>query len=520
MKWKELSSVVAIRLAGWAALAVSAVACAASGPEGAVRGESSSLTVGAGDREALIDAVADAAPGEVIVLEEGTWNDEQLVLKGSGEAARPVVVRAETPGKVIFSGKSSVTLEGEHMALEGIHFRDGWLDGGHVVLLDGTHLQLRETVIDSYDPPDSGTRYFWVSLRGEHHLVEHCTFRGMNHSGVTLTVWRDGSRDFHHIRRNHFVDRPHGGHGWESMRIGTSTHSLTDSHTLVEENLFERCHGEIETISNKAGRNIFRRNTFRGNQGTLSLRHGDGCIVDSNFFFGENVEDSGGIRVCGEDHRIVNNYIEGTAGRGGAAISLRSGNRDSGRDRESGAYRADELTGFFAPHGTTVAFNTIVDVDGPHIHLSFLSHLEDRDVVAREVTLANNLMYAGGFTGGEFVVGDPGDGFRAEGNLGFGRDVGSLEAEEFRLEDPGMKRAENGLWRPDPEGPARGTAVGHFPQVAHDMDGQPRVSREDKNIRWPNDVGADEHSDEPVSNRPLHAGDVGAGWFAMPEVSP
>ncbi len=503
------------------ALAALAPGCRTPGAGDPGSGGGNAVTIAAGESRALVEAVAEAEPGDLILLEEGIWEDERLVLRGSGTRARPVVIRARTPGEVVFRGHSSVALEGEHLVLESLYFRNGFLDGGHVVLLYGSHLQLRDTVIDRYDPPDSDTRYFWVSLRGQHHLVEHCTFRGMNHSGVTLVVWRDdGAPDFHHIRRNHFVDRPHGGHGWESMRIGTSTHSLTHSHTLVEENLFERCHGEIETISNKAGRNVFRRNTFRGNRGTLSLRHGDGCIVDSNFFFGEHTEESGGIRVCGEDHLIVNNYIEGTAGRGGGAISLRSGNRDKGSDRESGPYTARDLTRFFAPHGTTVAFNTIVDVDGPHIHLSYLSHREDRDVIARDITLANNLLVAGERTSGVLIAGEPGEGLHAEGNIGYGREPGALEGDGIRLADPRMERGGDGLWRPHPDGPVRGAAVGHYPQVAFDMDGQPRVSPVADNLRWPGDVGADEYSEAPVALRPPEAGDTGARWYTVPADSP
>ena len=53
---------------------------------------------------------------------------------------------------------------------------------------------------------------------------------------------------------------------------------------MVEKNLFEKCNGETECISNKSCGNIYRENTFLEVSGTLTLRHGNGCIVERNVF--------------------------------------------------------------------------------------------------------------------------------------------------------------------------------------------------------------------------------------------
>jgi poly(beta-D-mannuronate) lyase len=82
----------------------------------------------------------------------------------------------------------------------------------------------------------------------------------------------------------------------------------------VERNLFEECNGETEIISSKSCGNTYRYNTFRKCQGTLTLRHGNRCLVEGNFFFGEGVSSTGGIRVIGEDHRMQNNYLTGLKG--------------------------------------------------------------------------------------------------------------------------------------------------------------------------------------------------------------
>src|SRR5690606_25094710 len=113
--------------------------------------------------------------------------------------------------------------------------------------------------------------------------------------------------------------------GWETIRVGTSDTSMSLSRTLVEHNLFTRADGEIEIISNKSGANTYRYNTFLACSGTLTLRHGDGCVVDSNLFLGRGRDGSGGVRVIGENHVVINNHFEGTRARDGAAVTIYAG---------------------------------------------------------------------------------------------------------------------------------------------------------------------------------------------------
>ena len=58
------------------------------------------------------------------------------------------------------------------------------------------------------------------------------------------------------------VDRTFGSNGGETLRIGTSHYSLSDSFTVVENNYFERTNGEVEIISVKSGKNQIRNNVF------------------------------------------------------------------------------------------------------------------------------------------------------------------------------------------------------------------------------------------------------------------
>jgi len=85
---------------------------------------------------------------------------------------------------------------------------------------------------------------------------------------------------------------------------------------LVEDNYFYRCDGETECISNKSCGNTYRRNWFVETQGTLTLRHGNNCLVEGNIFLGKKRKQTGGIRVIGSGHRVVGNRLEGLEGDG------------------------------------------------------------------------------------------------------------------------------------------------------------------------------------------------------------
>ncbi|MBR3931394.1 MAG: hypothetical protein IKJ46_02290, partial [Tidjanibacter sp.] len=71
-------------------------------------------------------------------------------------------------------------------------------------------------------------------------------------------------------------------------------------------------------------------NYFHECKGTLTLRHGNGCLVEGNYFLGNNVEESGGVRIIGKDHIVRGNHFENLAGIGyKAALSLVRGQENA-----------------------------------------------------------------------------------------------------------------------------------------------------------------------------------------------
>lgn len=281
-------------------------------------------------------AVRASAPGDVVVLANGVWRDFEMVFVGEGTAARPITLRAQTPGKVVISGKSNLRIAGRRLVVSGLTFKDGFSPSGEVVAFrqDGKALafdsRVTETVIDGFNKPDRGAEDYWVGLYGQNNRFDHNHLQGKLNKGVTLAVVlnsAESQRNHHRIDHNYFGPRPPlGSNGGETIRVGTSPFSRAQSLTVVEDNYFEGCSGEVEIVSNKSGGNIYRRNVFVRSQGALVLRHGDGNLVEDNVFLGGGLAHTGGVRVINAGQTVRDNYFQGLRGDGfTAALVLMNG---------------------------------------------------------------------------------------------------------------------------------------------------------------------------------------------------
>ncbi|MFA6114097.1 MAG: polysaccharide lyase 6 family protein [Sphingomonas sp.] len=286
------------------------------------------------DQPAYTAAAKHLQPGDRIILADGEWRDFRIHFDGEGTEAAPLTLTAQTPGKVILTGQSSLNLAGRHLIVSDLVFRDGHPPGEELIAFrDGTRREADDSrltgiVIDTFSKPDRADTDHWVSLYGRNNRVDHSHFVGKTNGGAMMVVVRATPLDNHHrIDHNYFGPRPElGENGGETIRIGTSEQSQSDSFTTVEDNFFERCDGEVEIVSVKSGANIMRRNVFVESQGALTLRHGHGNLVEDNVFFGNGLPKSGGIRVINERQTVRNNYLEGLAGTGSfSALALMNG---------------------------------------------------------------------------------------------------------------------------------------------------------------------------------------------------
>ncbi len=273
--------------------------------------------------------------GDVIIMKDGIWSDVDIIFNAEGNKTTPITLRAEHQGKVIISGKSSLVIRGDHLIIDGLVFRDGQPSHTRLITFGKkskpvNHCRLTNTEVIDFNDANYTKRYDWISIMGgTYNRVDHCRFTKMINKGVTLNIrlLDNATANYHQIDHNEFSYRKKGkGNGYETIRIGNSKHSLQNSRTTVEDNLFIQCDGEIEIISNKSCENRYIHNTFRNSKGMLTLRHGNRCLVKDNFFFAEGNRQMGGIRIVGEGHKIVNNYLEGVGSSPyRAAISFMNG---------------------------------------------------------------------------------------------------------------------------------------------------------------------------------------------------
>lgn len=408
----------------------------------ALAGSSFAREIVAGDADALEKSFSSAQPGDLIVMSDGVWNDAEIVFRANGTKEAPITLKAQTPGKVVLSGKSSLRFVGQHLVADGLLFKNGAISGGHVVAFRGdsdeeaSDCRLTNSAIVDYNPP-AGASSNWVSLYGARNRVDHCHFSGKNNSSPLLVVWLNGQPNEHRIDHNYFGRRSFDGdNGGETIRVGDSKTSMQNSRTIVEENLFEDCDGEVEIISNKSCENIYRHNTFRRNAGTLTLRHGNRCVVEGNWFFGEGKASSGGIRIIGEDHRIINNYLADLTGeRFFSALGFMA------------AIENSEASGYLQIKRAVVAFNTVVNCrNSVFIGIGYGSR--NRKLPPVDSLFANNVIVSQSPP----LITQLLEPIRMTwlGNIAFGAEVGLPAADGLSVKNPEMRKDDAGLWLPSP----------------------------------------------------------------------
>jgi len=266
-------------------------------------------------------------PGDSVILKKGVLKNENFHFIGTGTKEAPIVLMAEEAGAVKLTGQSTLKIDGQWLIVDGLFFTQGYsLKGNDVISFSkkSTNCRLTNTTINNFNPPSDDIEYKWVSLYGANNRLDHCNISGKNHQGATVVVWLSETPNYHSIDHNYFGGRPPlGRNGGETIRIGTSDWSFYPSHTLVENNVFEKCDGEIEIISVKSLFNTLRQNLFYESDGMLTLRHGNNNTVSDNFFIGNGKKNTGGVRIIGEHHKVRNNYLQGLRGTGlMAAVSV------------------------------------------------------------------------------------------------------------------------------------------------------------------------------------------------------
>jgi poly(beta-D-mannuronate) lyase len=281
----------------------------------------------------LQNANKNAQPGDTVILVNGEWKDVSIKLDCKGTIEKPIVFKAETPGKVVISGNSRLKIGGSYIVVSGLYFTNGYSGNDAVISfrIDKDHLanhcRVTNTVINDFNNARRMDENNWVLFYGKKNRLDNCSFVDKKNMGVLLAVILDDerSRENHHeIENNYFGRRPPlASNGGEIIRVGVSQHCQFSSNTEIRGNFFEHCDGETEIISIKSCDNLVEDNLFKECQGSVVLRHGDNNTVSNNIFYGNDKVATGGVRVINKGQIVRDNLfykVRGTAFKAPLAV--------------------------------------------------------------------------------------------------------------------------------------------------------------------------------------------------------
>ena len=254
-----------------------------------------------------MNSLPDFTFDNTILLDDGIYQNINLIINNEGTITNPIIIKPKNNGKVFFTESVYIKITGKHIILSNIIFTNG--KGS--IDLQGSNNRITncEFSLNAGDGPV-------VNVFKYNNRLDHNIFKDFTNSNPWVQVSREdnGISDYIIIDSNVFMNRKKGtGNGFETIRFGLSDTSLSQSHSVIENNIFENCNGEIEIVSNKAGGNIYYKNTFKTSFGSLTLRHGNNVLVAKNKFLQDNADNAGGIRIAaGSGHTIYNNLFKNT----------------------------------------------------------------------------------------------------------------------------------------------------------------------------------------------------------------
>ncbi len=481
---------------------------------------SNSKTTQVTNKDELNTAIREASPGDEIVLANGIWEDVEIEFYGMGTANDPITLRAETPGKVMIQGASNLKLGGKYLVVDGLYFTNGASPSRAVIqfFIDkdklANHCQVTNCVIKDFNKAQKNKQDLWVLFKGRHNQLDHSYLAGKSNRGPTVRVDIAGNesiKNFHQITHNHFGPRPpKGGPSAETIQIGNSGTSMSPSNTMVANNLFDRCNGEVEVISSKTNFNEFRNNIFYKSEGSLVTRHGNYCTVDGNYFIGdEKSPHAGGVRLIGTGHWVTNNYfynLRGEIFRGPLAVM-------NGIPKSS-------LNRYIQVTDVVVAFNTYINCKSPW-QFGVGSNIDQKEVLpASEIRsetpirtlVANNVIYNTKGDDLPIIRYDSLDGIDFKSNIINNQGKAFRGVEGLQEKAFSIKELEENIWVPSTD--LSGIEVHHgfeFDQITKDILGNSRKGN--------NSIGAINGTDLKSANI-MDSSQYGPDWYDATPVQP
>jgi poly(beta-D-mannuronate) lyase len=262
-----------------------------------------------------------AVAGDVIVIANGTYASWAVTIPTVANAAHPLIIRAETRGKVIFTGDTGqpiFEISGSYTVLQGLTFKgcnvlktDG-KSGVLVELKNSTDCRLTQCLFTQNEAKAQFMPLVIISGMGQRNRVDSCRFiSNIDNQELQVKITKEACPVNTLIENNVFENKAKVNwkvfNGGECVQIGQDPILLGNSiaKSIVRHNRFIMCNGEPEVISNKSSGNSYINNYFENCEGELVMRGGHDCVIDSNIINGG----TGGIRINGTGHIVTHNTI-------------------------------------------------------------------------------------------------------------------------------------------------------------------------------------------------------------------
>jgi hypothetical protein len=430
----------------------------------------------------LQSRINSAVAGDTIIMQNGTYTTSAAItVNRAGSSSNWITITTESIGGVTINGTHGFVFSSPaaYVEVEGFRF----LHANAMNIPSSTH-HIRISRCYFKLNIASGADVSYINISGDDVEIERNEFADKSTLGEMLDIAGSGSQVARRlwVHHNYFHDfTSPGGNGAETIRWGLSGLSLSTGDGLCEYNLFVRCNGENEMISNKSSGNIYRFNTVLDSPGgEISQRHGDNCQ-----YYGNYMKNTAGMRIYGDSHLIHSNYLEGNS------IGINMGNGDGD------VHNGDPLTSHDRPDNNVVVFNTLINNT-----TQYQMGGRTGGLGATNTTFANNIIQ-GGTTAVSISSSAPYTNPTWSGNIIWNvTNVGNIPSGGYSSVNPLLATDASGVYHIQSGSPAIGTATGTYTGVTLDMDGQARPSSG-------KDKGADEFSTATVTAKLLTTADVG-----------
>jgi poly(beta-D-mannuronate) lyase len=473
----------------------------------------------------FVQALENLKSGDLINVLPGEYDfQKRIEISIAASEKFPILIRAKEHGTVVLKDQSWFTLKNaSFVTIEGFDFKS--TDGPAVELIGCRYSRITNNVFHLYETKQS----IWVIIKGDtaapqnrshHNRIDHNLFENKKLLGNFVAIEAQHEpltqvSQYDLIDNNYFRNiGPRAENVLEAVRVGWSELSLSSGFTVIEKNLFEKCDGDPEVISIKSSDDTIRHNTFRECLGVLSLRHGNRSTVEGNFFLGNGrtgefldstgrrwTLGTGGVRFYGDNMKVINNYFEGLTGqKWDASLALTSGNTDYGLGQP--------LTKHYRARYCVVAYNTFIN-NSSNIEVGYDGEGFQGNwwkMPPVEIIIANNIVVG---TNGELIkVFQEPINSTWQGNIVFSKSYSEFkemfDKNEVAKLDPKLQSVDE-IWKLNSKSPVKGKALGSFPYIKNDIDGQLRINKKDP--------GCDQISNSQIVNKPLTENDVGPSWL-------